>query len=60
MASLYFPFPQLYSAVMGDYLPGDENTVTTHISNLRDKIEDDPSEPRLIVTVRGLGYKAIG
>ncbi|MEA5050125.1 MAG: response regulator transcription factor [Oscillospiraceae bacterium] len=53
-----FTKEQLYSAVMGDYLPGDENTVTTHISNLRDKIEDDPRAPKYIKTVRGLGYKS--
>ena len=48
---------QLYSAAIGDYLDGDENTVVTHISNLRDKLETDPKAPRYIKTVRGLGYK---
>jgi two-component system response regulator RegX3 len=28
-----------------------------HVSRLREKIEDDPGEPRFIVTVRGVGYK---
>ena len=42
----------------GTYI--EENTLSVYIKRLRDKIEDDPSEPRLIVTVRGLGYKAIG
>lgn len=42
----------------GTYI--EENTLSVYIKRLRDKIEDDPSEPRLIVTVRGLGYKAVG
>lgn len=42
----------------GTYI--EENTLSVYIKRLRDKIEDDPSDPRLIVTVRGLGYKAVG
>ena len=53
-----FTKAQLYNAVIGDYLQGDENTVTTHISNLREKIEEDPRAPKYIKTVRGLGYKS--
>ena len=37
-------------------LPTGKNLVT-HISNLRDKIEDDSKNPKYIKTVRGLGYK---
>jgi DNA-binding response OmpR family regulator len=36
---------------------GDERIVDVHIRRLRTKIETDPSEPRIIVTVRGLGYR---
>ena len=36
---------------------GDEHACDVHISNLRHKIEADPSRPRRIVTVRGTGYK---
>ena len=36
---------------------GSTRTVDMHVSRLREKIEDDPSEPRFIVTVRGVGYK---
>jgi DNA-binding response OmpR family regulator len=39
-----------------DYL-GDSRLVDVHIRRLRGKIEDDPSSPRLIQTVRGFGYK---
>lgn len=35
----------------------DNNTLTVYIRRLRTKIEDDPSQPKKIVTVRGLGYK---
>lgn len=48
---------QIYEEVNGDYFIGDDNTMMVHISNLRDKIEDDPKNPVYIKTVRGLGYK---
>ena len=41
--------------VAGDYV--NDNTLTVYIKRLREKLEDDPAEPRIIVTVRGLGYK---
>ncbi|GAF23967.1 MULTISPECIES: response regulator transcription factor [Shouchella] len=34
-----------------------DNTLTVYIKRLREKIEDDPQKPRLIITVRGLGYR---
>lgn len=48
---------QLYESVNGAYFESDENTMMVHISKLRDKVEDDPKNPCLIKTVRGLGYK---
>lgn len=42
----------------GTYI--EENTLSVYIKRLRTKVEDDPARPRLIVTVRGLGYKAQG
>jgi len=38
---------------------GDEHACEVHISNLRRKIERDPSEPKRLLTVRGLGYKLV-
>ena len=41
--------------VAGDFV--NDNTLTVYIKRLRDKIEDNPAEPKIIVTVRGIGYK---
>ena len=38
----------------------EENTLSVYIKRLRDKVEEDPSHPQLIQTVRGLGYKTKG
>ena len=48
---------QLYESIKGEYFENDDNTMMVHISRLRDKIEDDPKNPRYITTVRGVGYK---
>ena len=40
--------------VEGDFV--NDNTLTVYIKRLRDKIEDDPSAPMIIKTIRGLGY----
>ncbi len=48
---------QLLEAVWGyDYF-GDTRLVDAHVRRLRTKVERDPSDPELILTVRGLGYK---
>jgi len=39
---------------------GDTSTVTVHVRRLREKIELDPSDPRLVLTVRGTGYRFDG
>jgi DNA-binding response OmpR family regulator len=36
---------------------GDSSTVTVHIRRLREKLEQDPSDPKLVLTVRGIGYR---
>ena len=48
---------QLYSQIWNDAYLGDENAVNVHISRLRNKIEDNPREPRYVITVWGIGYK---
>ena len=37
-------------------ISGDEKTINVHVSHLRDKVEEDPSNPRFVMTVRGVGY----
>lgn len=48
---------QLYSIVWNDAYLGDENAVNVHISRLRGKLEEDPRNPKYIITVWGIGYK---
>ena len=36
---------------------GDTSTVTVHVRRLREKLEDDPSDPRIVVTVGRAGYR---
>lgn len=47
----------LCDAVWKDGSFGYENTLMVYIRRLREKLEDNPSKPRWIITVRGLGYK---
>jgi two-component system response regulator RegX3 len=48
---------QIIDRVWGSDYFGDTKTLDVHIKRLRSKIEDNPSEPTMIVTVRGLGYR---
>jgi two-component system response regulator RegX3 len=48
---------QLIDRVWGADYVGDTKTLDVHVKRLRSKIEPEPSTPRFIVTVRGLGYK---
>lgn len=48
---------QLYEGIAGEYFESNDNTMMVHISKLREKIGDDPKNPRYIITIRGLGYK---
>ena len=48
---------QLIEQVWGHNFYGNERVVNVHLGRLRKKIEDDPANPTLIVTVRGIGYR---
>ena len=50
---------QLYEAVWGEDSLGCDNTVMVHIRHLREKIEEDPTSPRYLITKKGLGYKLV-
>ncbi len=54
---IVFSREQLFDSVWGMDAVGDMSTVTVHVNKLRDKIEDDPSVPRHIQTVWGVGYR---
>ena len=49
---------QLLELVWGYSYLGDSRLVDVHVQRLRAKIEEDPAHPALIITVRGVGYRA--
>lgn len=55
-----FSRDELVDRVMGSDFFGDVRTIDVHIRHLRAKIEENPSDPKLIETVRGAGYKFSG
>lgn len=48
---------RLYEQVWEEYSSICDNTIMVHIRHIREKIEDTPSSPRQLITVKGLGYK---
>ncbi|WP_281420379.1 response regulator transcription factor [Tissierella simiarum] len=52
-----FTKAQIYNFVWKDDYFGDENVINVHISRLREKIEDIPSQPKYIKTLWGIGYR---
>ncbi len=54
---LVFSRRQLLERVWGDDYFGSDHVVDVHIANLRKKVEEDPSDPRYVQTVRGVGYR---
>ena len=55
-----FSKEQIYDVVWKEPYAGDYNIVMSHISHIREKIEDDPAHPVYIQTVWGVGYKFNG
>ena len=52
-----FSREDLYELIWGLESMGDNITVAVHINRLREKVEDVPSEPKLLQTVWGVGYR---
>lgn len=52
-----FSRQEMLNRVWGEGYALEEHALDVHIHSLRQKVEDDPAEPTLIVTVRGIGYK---
>ena len=48
---------RLYEMVWGEESVVCDNTIMVHIRHLREKLEEDASDPRILITVKGLGYK---
>ena len=56
-AGIVFSKEQIYDRVWKEPYFGDYNIVMSHIRNIREKIEDNPSKPVYIQTVWGVGYR---
>jgi DNA-binding response OmpR family regulator len=53
------PRAELFDRVWGEGWIGDPRTLDVHVRWLREKLEDDPSAPRYLQTVRGYGYRFV-
>jgi len=51
---------QLIDRVWGSDYVGDTKTLDVHVKRIRSRIEQNPAEPKLLLTVRGLGYRFDG
>lgn len=56
---IVFGREDLYEKIWGMDALGDSATVTVHINRLREKLEDEPSKPKHILTVHGAGYRFV-
>src|SRR5262249_16306861 len=54
-----FTRDQLFAQVWGSDFLGESRTVDVHIRYLREKLEENPSQPKRILTVRGVGYRLV-
>lgn len=52
-----FSKQQMYRSVWGEEYYYNDNVINVHIRRLREKIEDDPSNPKIVITMWGFGYK---
>ncbi|MCR3906427.1 MAG: response regulator transcription factor [Tenericutes bacterium] len=52
-----FSKQQMYRSVWGEEYYYNDNVINVHVRRLREKIEDDPSNPKIIITMWGFGYK---
>ncbi|MFD3448136.1 response regulator transcription factor [Microbacteriaceae bacterium 4G12] len=55
-----FTKEQIYNLIWNDDYYRDENIINVHIRRVREKVEDDPSNPKYIKTLWGIGYKLEG
>ena len=55
--NIVFTKEQIYRQVWEDDFMGDDNIINVHIRRLREKVERDPSKPKYIKTLWGIGYK---
>ena len=56
-AGIVLPRATLLNRLWGPAMPLDSTSLEVHVRRLRAKLEDDPADPRRIVTVRGIGYR---
>ena len=54
-----FTRQQILQEVWGHDFPGGARTIDVHVSWIRRKIEDNPADPQILVTVRGIGYRLL-
>lgn len=52
-----FTRAQIFETIWSEWSDGDDNTIMVHMRKIREKIEDDPSHPEYVTTIRGLGYR---
>ena len=58
-AGKVFSIDEIYKQIWNEEAIGADNTVAVHIRHIREKIEEKPSSPVSLVTVKGIGYKLI-
>ncbi|MDO4633674.1 MAG: response regulator transcription factor [Eubacteriales bacterium] len=56
-SNLVFSKEQLFEKIWGYDYVGDSATVMVHVNRIREKIEDDSKDPKIIETIRGVGYR---